>query len=79
VVAYVLNVTFTDWSPDYGGYLTFYDGSGDVELALRPKFNTLNVFSVPQLHSVTRVAPFAPLGRTAISGWARESLYPPAN
>lgn len=78
VVAYVLNVTFTEWSPDYGGYLTFYDTDGDVELALRPKFNTLNVFTVPQLHSVTRVAPFAPLGRTAISGWARESLHPPA-
>lgn len=76
VVAYVLNLTFVDWRPDYGGYLTFYDDNGDVDLAIRPKFNTLNIFSVPQMHGVTRVAPFAPFGRAAISGWARETLTP---
>jgi Rps23 Pro-64 3,4-dihydroxylase Tpa1-like proline 4-hydroxylase len=77
VVAYVLNLTFTEWHPDFGGYLTFYDANGDVDLAFKPKFNTLNIFSVPQLHSVTRLAPFAPAARAAISGWARETLQPP--
>lgn len=78
IVAYVLNLTFMGWSPEYGGYLTFYDGNGDVEHAFRPKFNTLNIFSVPQVHGVTRVAPFAPFGRAAISGWARETFEPKA-
>lgn len=77
VVAFVLNVTFIEWNPDFGGYLTFYDEDGDVECAFRPKFNTLNLFSVPQHHSVTPVAPFAPKGRAAISGWARDTLQPP--
>lgn len=77
VIAYVLNFTLAEWSPDFGGYLTFYDRNGDVESALKPRFNTLNLFSVPQLHSVTRVAPFALAGRAAISGWARETPYPP--
>jgi SM-20-related protein len=78
VVAFVLNFTFAGWNPDFGGYLTFYDANGDADLALMPKFNSLNLFDVPQLHSVTRVAPFAPAGRAAISGWARETLYPPS-
>ena len=76
VVAYVLNLTFTEWQPDFGGYLTFYDDRGDVEAAFKPRFNSLNVFAVPQLHSVTKVAPFAPIGRAAISGWARETRDP---
>lgn len=76
VVAYVLNVTFVAWKPDFGGYLTFFDERGDVDSAFMPRYNSLNVFSVPRLHSVTRVAPFAPHGRAGISGWARETLHP---
>lgn len=76
VVAYVLNLTFVSWSPEYGGYLTFYEDNGDVDLAIRPKFNSLNIFSIPRVHGVTRVAPFAPFGRAAISGWARETFKP---
>jgi hypothetical protein len=77
VVAYVLNVTVDDWLPEYGGYLTFYDVDGNVEQAFKPAFNTLNLFNVPQVHAVTRVSPFASMGRAAISGWARETLTPP--
>lgn len=76
IVAYVLNLTYVAWNPEYGGYLTFYDEKGDVDLAIRPKFNTLNLFSIPQVHGVTRVAPFAPFGRAAISGWARDTFKP---
>jgi Rps23 Pro-64 3,4-dihydroxylase Tpa1-like proline 4-hydroxylase len=76
IAAYVLNLTFVGWQPEYGGYLTFYDEQGDVDLAIRPKFNSLILFSVPQVHGVTRVAPFAPFGRAAISGWARDELRP---
>jgi Rps23 Pro-64 3,4-dihydroxylase Tpa1-like proline 4-hydroxylase len=77
IVAYVLNLAFVQWKAEYGGYLAFYDENDDVEFAIRPKFNSLNLFSVPQLHAVTRVAPFAPFGRVAISGWARDTIQPP--
>ena len=71
-VAYVLNVADEDWKPDWGGYLAFYDEEGDIVEAWRPRFNTLNLFAVPQPHAVTYVAPFAPAGRFAISGWVRD-------
>ena len=71
-VAYVLNLTAGDWRPEWGGYLNFYDERFDVEEGLRPRFNSLNLFSVPQLHAVTQVASFAPTGRFAITGWARD-------
>ena len=77
VVAYVLNMTIDGWLPEFGGYLAFYDQDGNVDHAFKPEFNTLNLFDVPQDHAVTRVAPFAPIGRAAISGWARETLTPP--
>lgn len=71
-VAYVLNLTIDEWYPDWGGYLAFYDDEGDIEQAFMPRFNTLNLFRVPQAHAVTYVPPFAPRGRYAISGWLRD-------
>lgn len=71
-VAYVLNMTVDDWRPDWGGYLLFYDEDGDVVEGFMPRFNTLNLFAVPQHHAVTFVPPFAPQGRIAISGWFRD-------
>lgn len=71
-IAYVLNLTIDDWYPDWGGYLVFYDEEGDIETGFMPRFNTLNLFRVPQAHAVTYVPPFAPRGRYAISGWLRD-------
>lgn len=71
-VAYVLNLTQGEWRPDWGGYLLFYDDRGDVVAGYRPRFNTLNMFAVPQSHSVSYVPPFSPVGRFAITGWARD-------
>lgn len=71
-VAYVLNLTIDEWRPEWGGYLNFFDESWDVIQAFAPRFNSLNLFRVPQLHSVGHVAPFAPNGRYAITGWARD-------
>ncbi len=68
--AYVLNLT-RDWRADWGGVLVFYDARGDVAFGLKPRFNTLNLFAVPQPHAVTMVAPFAPRPRYAITGWLR--------
>jgi SM-20-related protein len=71
-VAYVLNLCAVDWRPDWGGYLLFYDEQGDVIRGFKPRFNTLNLFTVPQAHNVSYVPPFAPLSRFAITGWFRD-------
>jgi SM-20-related protein len=71
-VAYVMNFCAEDWRPDWGGYLLFYDDEGDVVAGFRPRFNTLNMFRVPQKHNVAYVPPFAPIGRFAITGWFRD-------
>jgi SM-20-related protein len=69
-VAYVMNFA-PGWREDFGGALTFFDESGDVTDAFLPRYNALYLFAVPQRHSVSFVAPFAPHGRFAISGWFR--------
>jgi len=71
-IAYVMNFCGEDWRPDWGGYLVFYDDEGDVVAGFRPRFNALNLFRVPQKHSVSYVPPFAPAARFAISGWFRD-------
>jgi hypothetical protein len=71
-VAYVLNLCAEDWRPEWGGYLNFYDDDGDIVEGLRPRFNALNLFRVPQRHAVSYVPPFAPHARYAITGWFRD-------
>jgi Rps23 Pro-64 3,4-dihydroxylase Tpa1-like proline 4-hydroxylase len=71
-IAYVMNFCIEDWRPDWGGYLLFYDEDGDVSAGFKPRFNTLNMFRVPERHSVSYVPPFAPVGRFAITGWFRD-------
>lgn len=71
-VAYVMNFCAEEWRPDWGGYLMFYNEDGDVIAGFRPRFNALNMFSVPQKHNVTYVPPFAPVERFAITGWFRD-------
>ncbi|MGB3806827.1 MAG: 2OG-Fe(II) oxygenase family protein [Erythrobacter sp.] len=70
-VAYVLNFAPPDWHPDWGGYLLFLDEDGDVVEGFKPRFNALNLFKVPQVHLVSYVPPFAPIGRFAVTGWLR--------
>ncbi len=71
-VAYVLNMCPIDWRPDWGGYLNFFDDKGDILAGWKPRFNTLNLFAVPQPHHVSYVPPFAPMARFAITGWFRD-------
>lgn len=73
-VAYVLNLTVGEWRPEWGGYLNFYDEAGDIERAMRPRSNSLNMFRVPQWHGVGHVAPFSPAARFAITGWGHDRL-----
>jgi Rps23 Pro-64 3,4-dihydroxylase Tpa1-like proline 4-hydroxylase len=69
-LAYVLNFA-RDWRPDWGGYLNILDDAGNIVAGFMPRFNCLNLFLVPLRHNVSLVAPFAPVGRLAITGWFR--------
>ncbi|NLG74767.1 MAG: hypothetical protein GX535_00870 [Xanthomonadaceae bacterium] len=70
IAAYVLNLT-PEWRADWGGVLNFLDSDGHVAEGYTPVFNALNIFKVPQPHSVSYVAPFARAGRYSITGWLR--------
>jgi Rps23 Pro-64 3,4-dihydroxylase Tpa1-like proline 4-hydroxylase len=69
-LAYVLHMA-RDWRPDWGGYLNILDERGNITHGCMPRFNTMNLFLVPLRHQVSLVAPFAPIGRFAITGWFR--------
>lgn len=68
--AYVFGLTEA-WRIDWGGLLMFHRSDGHVEEAFAPTFNTLNLFAVPQPHSVSMVAPFAAARRYSVTGWLR--------
>lgn len=68
--AYVLNLS-PQWRPDWGGILQFYDERGNVVRGFTPAFNALNIFRVPQSHSVSWVTPLAGAARYAVTGWLR--------
>lgn len=68
--AYVLNLT-SAWRIDWGGLLQFHAADGHVSEAYTPMWGALNILKVPQLHSVSLVAPFAGGDRYSITGWAR--------
>lgn len=75
VAAYVLNVT-KEWDKDGGGFLQFFDDQGDIEQAIKPTFNALNLFTVPQLHSVSMVSTWVTEKRMAMTGWFRGDSPP---
>lgn len=69
-VAYVLSLT-RDWRAKWGGLLLFHATDGTIERGYVPKFNTLSLFAVPQVHSVSWVTPMADGARHSITGWFR--------
>lgn len=71
-LAYVLGLT-PGWQPEWGGLLIFTDEKGRLVDAMAPRFNALCLFSVPQAHSVTYVAPYADGKRVSVTGWLRSS------
>jgi SM-20-related protein len=72
LAAYVFGFT-PDWRADWGGILQFIDRDGHVAEGYVPKFNVLNLFRVPQKHSVSYVTPAAVNARYSITGWLRSS------
>lgn len=76
VAAYVMNLS-PEWERDWGGFLQFFDSSDNIEEAFKPSFNTLNIFTIPQLHSVSMVSTYVQAERLAVTGWFRND-DPPA-
>lgn len=69
--AYVFGLT-PQWRPEWGGLLLFHDDERVAE-GFVPAFNTLNLFRVPQRHSVSEVSRAAPYRRYSVTGWLREA------
>ena len=68
--AYVFGLTH-GWRLEWGGLLLFH-GTDDASVTGHvPRFNTLDLFAVPQQHSVSAVTPAAPFRRYAVTGWLR--------
>lgn len=74
--AYVLNLSL-QWRADWGGLLMFISDDGHIAEAFTPRLGALNIFRVPQAHSVSVVSPFAGAPRYSISGWFRSSRPAP--
>ncbi|QOL27159.1 2OG-Fe(II) oxygenase [Thalassotalea sp. LPB0316] len=70
-IAYVVGLT-KQWHPDWGGLLQFFEPSGEPTNSLAPSFNSLTLFDVNKVHSVTSVANFAPRQRFSLTGWYRK-------
>lgn len=68
--AYVFGLT-RNWRTEWGGLLLLHGDNGRVS-GVAPGFNSLDLFRVPLLHSVTFVAPFAASERTSVTGWFRK-------
>jgi Rps23 Pro-64 3,4-dihydroxylase Tpa1-like proline 4-hydroxylase len=68
VAALVLGMTPV-WRLEWGGLLIFHPTPSADALALVPAFNTLDLFAVPVLHSVSQVMPCAEGPRHALTGW----------
>jgi Rps23 Pro-64 3,4-dihydroxylase Tpa1-like proline 4-hydroxylase len=69
-VAFVINLS-PNWHADWGGLLQFFEADGTSTHSWTPTFNSLSLFDVKHIHSVTCIAPYAPALRLAISGWFR--------
>ena len=75
VAAYVMNMS-AEWDRDWGGFLQFFGADDNIERALKPSFNTLNIFTIPMMHSVSMVSTYVAEKRLAVTGWFRSDEPP---
>lgn len=68
--AYVLGLN-PIWRVEWGGLLIHHGADGQSFTGQVPAFNTLDLFRVPQLHSVSMVTRSAPTERLSVTGWLR--------
>ena len=73
--AYVFGLT-PIWRLEWGGLLLFHGGDGHVERGRTATLNSFNLFSVPQMHSVSEVTRAAAYRRYAVTGWLRAEAQP---
>lgn len=59
------------WRAEWGGNLLFHGPGGELHGRV-PGFNTLDVFRIGQMHSVSEVTRAAAYRRYAVTGWLRE-------
>lgn len=57
------------WRLEYGGLLMFHGEMDRTCAGNVPRFNSLDLFKVPQQHSVSLVTPAAPHRRISVTGW----------
>ena len=69
LAAYVFSFT-TRWLSDWGGVLEFVNDRAHIGPGFVPEFNSLNLFSVPQIHLVSQVTLFGGQ-RYSVTGWLR--------
>lgn len=58
------------WRVEWGGLLLFHEAGNRVR-GVAPAFNSLDIFAVPQMHSVSMVTGSVPNRRYSITGWLR--------
>jgi SM-20-related protein len=73
LAAYVFGLT-PGWRVEWGGLLLFHGEHDRTVAGLAPRFNTLDLFRVPQRHSVSEVTRAAPHRRYAVTGWLRSGV-----
>ncbi len=69
-LAYVMGFS-KNWHPDWGGLLQFFEKDGTPRESWAPAFNTVSLFEIGHIHSVTYVTPFAAEPRLSLTGWFR--------
>lgn len=73
LAAYVFGMT-PHWRVEFGGLLMFHEDGGACVTGHVPRFNSLDLFRVPRLHSVSMVTPAAPGRRYSVTGWLRSGI-----
>lgn len=68
--AYVMSLN-PQWRIEWGGLFLMHHADGHGADALVPGFNRLNLFAVPQMHSVTEVTRATAFRRYSVTGWLR--------
>ena len=73
-LAYVISFS-RNWHPDWGGLLQFFEKDGTPREFWIPTFNTMSLFNIGHVHSVSYVTPFAPEPRLSLTGWFRAKAW----
>ncbi len=73
-LAYVFSFS-KNWHPDWGGLLQFFEDDGTPRDTWTPTFNSMSLFDIGHVHSVSYVTPFAPEPRLSLTGWFRSKEW----